>query len=46
MNALYGTVTGLDATGDQLWSQDGLFMGGIFVADIDDTSEAGDGFGG
>ena len=46
VNALYGTVAGLDSAGDQLWSQDGLFMGGIFVADIDDTSEAGDGFGG
>jgi hypothetical protein len=46
VNALYGTVTGLDATDDQLWSQDGLLMGGIFIGDIDDTSEAGDGFGG
>ena len=46
VNAIYGSVSGLVATDDQLWSQDGLFMGGIFVADIDDTSESGDGFGG
>jgi hypothetical protein len=37
VNVLYGTESGLSATGDQLWSQDST--------NVDGTSETGDAFG-
>jgi hypothetical protein len=37
VNVLYGSVSGLTATGDQLWSQDSAGIGGV--------AEAGDEFG-